>query len=300
MSEIQQSNLEQITAEILVYKQQTAVNIIEIGRRLIQAKEVLPHGSWGKWLEEQVEFSHPTANRFMQAAREFGNSSSVRNLNPTKIYALLDIPVNQREEFTKTHDIETMSTRQLQESAKKIKEAEEARKAAEKTAAEAKAEVARLTEDYETLRQENKKIFKPVKPEVIEKTVEVVPQEVEDELSRLKTENLKLQKKNSQLESRLCISEMDPAERLKKARVSQKVLDEELLWLDGRIKIFLKEVAPYVFVADSFMNMKEHQVKDYVDVLGKLESWLNIMKQALPYGGEVIDIGSEKGVITVG
>lgn len=99
MNDLQHSTLDQITAEILVYKQQTAQNIIEIGRRLIRAKEILPHGAWGNWLRERVEFSHPTANRFMQVAREFGNSSALKNLNPTKIYALLEVPAEEREQF---------------------------------------------------------------------------------------------------------------------------------------------------------------------------------------------------------
>lgn len=80
--ELQQSNLEQLTAEILVFKQQTAVNIIEIGRRLIQVKEILPHGEWGKWLEERVEFSQWTANKFMRAANEFSNCGAFNNLTP--------------------------------------------------------------------------------------------------------------------------------------------------------------------------------------------------------------------------
>ena len=30
---------------------------IEIGRRLVEAKSVLPHGEWGDWLKNEVDFS---------------------------------------------------------------------------------------------------------------------------------------------------------------------------------------------------------------------------------------------------
>ena len=43
--------------------------ILEIGRRLIEAKAMLSHGEWMDWLQNTVEFSVHTAGRFMQIAR---------------------------------------------------------------------------------------------------------------------------------------------------------------------------------------------------------------------------------------
>ena len=45
---------------------------IEIGRRLREAKEQLPHGRWGDWLKTEVEFSQSTANNFMRIFDEYG------------------------------------------------------------------------------------------------------------------------------------------------------------------------------------------------------------------------------------
>lgn len=65
---------------------------------------MLPHGEWGKWLEERVEFSYRQAARFMQVAKEFSNvptlaglSTAMWNLPPTKIYALLDLPTEEAD-----------------------------------------------------------------------------------------------------------------------------------------------------------------------------------------------------------
>jgi hypothetical protein len=40
-------------------------NAIEIGRRLKEAKELVPHGEWGKWLEELVSYSQRMADKLI-------------------------------------------------------------------------------------------------------------------------------------------------------------------------------------------------------------------------------------------
>ena len=112
--------LEHIEAEINFYKQQTATGIIEIGKRLIEAKEQLKHGQWGKWLEEKVDFSQRTANQFMRVATEFSNSQSISNLGTRKLFLLLDVPVDNREEFIDKNNLEEMTTRQLQKEVKNL------------------------------------------------------------------------------------------------------------------------------------------------------------------------------------
>jgi len=105
VSEVVPNQVEIITAEILILKDQTAANIIEIGKRLIKAKEMLPHGEWGKWLQEKVEFSEWTARRFMRVAREFRNRSPVTDLEPSKVFMLLDMPEQEREDILRKPQI---------------------------------------------------------------------------------------------------------------------------------------------------------------------------------------------------
>jgi hypothetical protein len=69
-------------------------------------KESLPHGEFGKWLEEKVEFSQPTANRFMRASEAFENYSTLNNLTQSKIFALLDVPPEEREEFIQSNPVD--------------------------------------------------------------------------------------------------------------------------------------------------------------------------------------------------
>ena len=50
-------------------RQPLATHIIEIGRKLIEAKELLNHGEWLPWLQEHCVLSERTANRYMAVAR---------------------------------------------------------------------------------------------------------------------------------------------------------------------------------------------------------------------------------------
>ena len=43
-----------VTAEIRFYKAQTVQSVIEIGKRLTEAKGLLEHGQWMTWLEQNV------------------------------------------------------------------------------------------------------------------------------------------------------------------------------------------------------------------------------------------------------
>ena len=136
-------DIETITAEILTLKQNAGDAIIGIGQRLIEAKEMLPHGSWLPWLEDQVEFSVSAANRFMRLAREWTNSSALTNLGATKALSLLALPPEEREQFIAEHHIVNgeektvidMTSRELEQA---IRERDEARLAAEAAQADAK------------------------------------------------------------------------------------------------------------------------------------------------------------------
>jgi hypothetical protein len=46
---------------------------VEIGRRLVEAKSLLPHGEWGSWLRERVGFSQSSANNYMKIFEEYGD-----------------------------------------------------------------------------------------------------------------------------------------------------------------------------------------------------------------------------------
>lgn len=129
--------LQQLAVEIITFDRQakiTAVSCaIEIGERLLEAKDLVPHGEWGKWLKENVNYSQSTANNFMRLYREYGsdqgslfttvaNSQAIMNLDVSKALALTVLPAEEREEFVAEHDVENMSTRELKDALQENKE----------------------------------------------------------------------------------------------------------------------------------------------------------------------------------
>ena len=98
-----------LTTEILILKHQTENNLIEIGRRLIAVKESLPHGEWGNWLIEKVDFTVRTAQRLMKVANEFTNTTTLSDLSKSKVFALLELPREDREEFVNSNPVEDMT-----------------------------------------------------------------------------------------------------------------------------------------------------------------------------------------------
>lgn len=129
-----------IAAEINNIKEQTRrialYNSIEIGRRLVEAKSLIKHGEWGAWLKSSVQYSQRTADNLMRIFEEYGadqitllsdnaKSQAFANLSYTQAVALLALPEEERKTFIEEHDIESMSTRELQKAIDELKKAKE-------------------------------------------------------------------------------------------------------------------------------------------------------------------------------
>lgn len=145
-------DLDVITGEIIVYKQQAGMAILEIGRRLIEAKAQLGHGEWLPYLRDRVDFSRATANRMMRLAKEYSNCSPVSNLGAKKALQLLAFSPVERDEFLSQNDVENMSSRELQEAIRARKDAEAARDAA-------MAEAARTQQDLLDQLEEQQRVY---------------------------------------------------------------------------------------------------------------------------------------------
>lgn len=128
----QPRTLEQLAVEINYIKRDTCVNYWEMGRRLKEAKAQLPHGEWGKWLAEAVDFSQDSASRLMAIADAFPNSAALRNLNYTKVWLMATASPSIREEVMtqpqlvdgQEKRVEDMTTRQLEQLLREKKAAE--------------------------------------------------------------------------------------------------------------------------------------------------------------------------------
>lgn len=208
-----------IATEINSIKGQTRAMVLhasaEIGRRLVEAKEMVSHGEWGDWLKNNIDYSQSTANNLMQLYREYGEDPlkipTLGNLSYTKALALLAVPEEEREVFVAENDVENMSARELQ---KVIKEKQKLEKQLEKSESAAEKERTKLAKSIEKLEKQLeeakekesdvekvkdlqdqlasaqdkvKKLEAELRAKPIEaKAVEVLPEDVEKELAELR------------------------------------------------------------------------------------------------------------------
>lgn len=140
-------DIEAITSEILTLKEKAGTAILDIGRRLIDAKALLPHGEWLPWLTERVEFSERSAQNLMRLAREWSNPQALADLGATKALTLLALPREERERFLEEHNVIDMSARQLETVIRERDEALKAAQAAKADAAAAEEARAKMAED---------------------------------------------------------------------------------------------------------------------------------------------------------
>ena len=148
-----------VAAEINTIKetarQVMIASAIMIGGKLAEAKSMVPHGEWGKWLEEKVDYSQSTANNLMKLHQEYGqgqvnlfdnwtNSEAFANMSYTQHLAMMALPFENRLAFAEEHHVEEMSTRELDKAVreeldrlkKQLKDTEDRAEAAEATLAD--------------------------------------------------------------------------------------------------------------------------------------------------------------------
>lgn len=126
---------EVIAAEINMIKAQTAgiietlsghirSGVYEIGRLLCEAKAAVPHGSWGEWLAENVNYSDSTAQNLMRIYRELddGQVDMVTGKTQAELFCGLDysqmvevlkLPKQERAQLAAENDLASMSSREV-------------------------------------------------------------------------------------------------------------------------------------------------------------------------------------------
>ena len=163
MSEaFEERDIDVITEEINFYKQQAGMAILEIGKRLVEAKAQLSHGEWLPWLEKKVEFSERSAQQYIRLWKEYGKSATVADLGVRKALVLLALPDTERDSFAgEKHEVngeeKTAAEMTVKELEKAVAERNTARQEAEQAKADlyAAREAAREARDHmEALRGE--------------------------------------------------------------------------------------------------------------------------------------------------
>lgn len=280
-SEIIGAEIRHITYQV---KCMTLYGGVEIGRRLKEAKESLPYGSFGDFLKKETEFSSSAAGRFMQLFDEYGAAltgdgelfPTLGKVSVSNALRLLALPSEEREEFVQEHDVEHLSTRELDKILAERDEALKRAEEAEKSLAEEETRRAEVVAPYEekltALRAENKELReRPVEVavEVDEKAVERAAAEAKSKadaewakkLEAAQKAKEKSEKNVEKLEAKLRLAEADAEKRCAEAVApyEEKLSalagqDEEIASLRKRLALSGAEITTFRLRFDAWQQ----------------------------------------------
>lgn len=254
-----------IAGEINLIKEQTnkilLQSSIEIGKRLVEAKELVGHGNWHEWLEHSVNYSKRTASNLIKIYEEYGvkmlessNRQALADLGYTQAVAILRLNFEERENFVLEHDVENMSTRELDEA---IKEKNEVIK-----------QKAILEERIKDILKEKETLSTKLDSQKDHITTYEEEKENQQSLSaeqekRLKELNKKLkeaERLNKELETQKTTAEVDP-ENLKALEDKLKKSDSQIKELKEQLKEKPKEVVKEVEVVPETTKLEIESLK---------------------------------------
>lgn len=177
------------TIEENVYR--TAIQgAVEIGARLKEIKEALPHGEWYDFVRKNLGYSERQAQNFMKISTEYGDENSpyfaaiskthtCADLSISKALRLLQVPENDVENFVEKVDISSTTVKELEAEIKRLKE--------EKDAGEKS--IRKLEKTVETERQAREEAYKNAEQfEAEHKNAAEMLKEAEEKVNRLAEE----------------------------------------------------------------------------------------------------------------
>ena len=276
-----------ITTEIRVlYQEGTRMELsyaIRIGRRLKEAKELLEHGEWGEWCENNLPFSQSKANKLMAVHEKFGtdqeslfgdsNSETFTNLGLSQAFLLLSVPDEEREEFVKENKVEDMTAAELRKAIKERDEAVKAKEAAEAEAGKLRASNTELNDkaNRATAAEANASKYRAEKAAAEEKAA------VAERKEKAAKEELEKLKANPEIPEEKLKEISEAAEKNAKAEAAKAITEaekrlattaEELKAAQSQLKMSNPDVAEFQIY---FIQFQE----SFNRVLGKLKQIQN-------------------------
>lgn len=113
--------LEDLAVQAQMFSTGAAMNLLQLGRVLTEAKPMVPRGEWAAWVKENAHMPIRTAQQYMQAYQEFGLDQRYAQLGTSKVIKLLPMSEEEREELLRENDLEKMSVREVERAVQEMR-----------------------------------------------------------------------------------------------------------------------------------------------------------------------------------
>lgn len=284
-----------IAAEINTIKRTTAEYVlkqsIEIGRLLCEAKEAVPHGEWGRWLEENCAYSASNANNLMRIYTEYGEDEEqlsffaenklelYGDLNRSQAIALLALPPAERAEFVKENDVPAMSVSELEAKIREAKAETEAAVRAEMGAAleKAQADVSEQKRRADKNAADIEKMKKNPKVKKLEQELMETKSSLDDlrdvaEKSAQEAERLKTERDVLQLQlSQPVVAEITEEQRAEIIAEANSQMSADMAAKDAELAKLRLAANPAVSKFSAYLDQMQIAFKNMKEILASAE-----------------------------
>lgn len=300
------STIDDLALQAQMFSCGAAMNLLQLGRVLMEAKPLVPHGAWAEWVETNAHLPERRAQEYMQCFRKFGLDQRIAQLGTSQIIALLPMTDEERESLMSREDVTTMTNKELKEAIRQERQKArmEAMSAAEQEIAKAKAEAREAESRAKILQLREAKIPDSVAKEIEEtrKQLTIARQNAErfqDMVDRANEMRAEAERKAERMAQELSEAE----ETLNEQQEALNQAQEELLNLqsaqargetrhDGgselTLEVFGAAVREFVgmcarmpYMAGTFAAMPTREKNGYDELLRTMEGWCGKARQAM-------------------
>ena len=300
------TTIDDLAVQAQMFSCGAAMNLLQLGRVLTEAKPLVPHGAWAEWVETNAHLPERRAQEYMQCYRKFGLDQRIAQLGTSQIIALLPMTDSERESLMSREDIGQMNNRELKAAIRE--EREKARREALAEAEEAIAQAeerARQAESQAKLhRMREAKIPDSVAKEIEEtrKQLTIAKQNAErfqDMVGKANELRVDAERRAEKMARELSEAE----ETLNEQQEALNQAQEELLNLQSApargdaahdnaseltLEVFGAAVREFVgtcarmpYMAGSFAAMPTREKNGYDELLRTMEGWCGKARQAM-------------------
>lgn len=297
-----------LAEEARIYSESMAMNMLNLGRVFTEAKKQVAHGEWGDWVQRYSGMSVRSAQQLMAIYSRFGDKPAFAGVGKSKMYKMLALPEGTEEAFAEKNDLSAMTSREVEEAVKRVREQanEEirreraARKAAEERAEELSARPPEVPEEVSAALKSKDAMIEQQKQEL--ERIAATGRDSVAEANRLRSDNNRLRRElnenaelleETQQECNRAQAELLNLQSTVAKGDAERTPCDELTTdtFAAAVRQFIGACARMPHMGRTFGMMRPEEYHVYDELLRTVEGWAKDARKALDtIGYEEVEI----------